>query len=391
MKNRNLILSLLATLALIGCGGGSSDSGDNSFGSNDNSGSGDIDHSVRYSAYVPLMDNPTTFECSKESMQFMTCCKTIIEGSLYIGTYDDRNACEVNATAWINDFNHEDAPQTQEQSDALVWINYIRKGTGLPVFHYNAKLEQATFNHENYLEHTHNLYGVNMAHDENNETYPSEFYTGVEPIDRATAEGYEGYSVGEILSFSDSPLASMKSLSTGIYHRQGMLSTSRNEIGIGGVQDTYDDGYFNSNPTLMGGKDEVYFFLNAISPTIVFYPFDGQVDVETTFRNNEIPDPLPNNNAHVGNPISVSFNTDNPYFDSVEMLSFKLFEDDINVEVSNITYMDKDTDPNNRFSRFDFALFPMDVLKTSTSYRVEINYILNGEELSKSWVFETRG
>lgn len=364
------IISIVATLALVGCGSSDSSTGDNV----DN---GTSPSESSYSAYVPLVNNPSTYICST----------TQAEG-FDVGIYaTSQSECDTKAQAWLNDFNHEDTPRTQEQVEALTWINYVRAGAGLPIFKHNAKLEQATANHENYLGDVVGTYNVDTGHYEDNSNYPSEYYTGAEGTDRAEYAGYDGYWAGDVISYqrNGTTTTSMVELTTAIYHRQAMLWNWTNEIGIGGVERNHS---FKTQPHLMGAKEERRNFLQALSSVAVIYPFNGQTEVETTFRG-ENPDPLPNHADGTGNPISITFNASK--VSEVEMLSFKLYEDATNAEVTNVTYMDKVTDPNDRFSNLDFALFPMDVLKTSTLYRVEINYVLDGEELSKSWTFETRG
>ncbi len=368
MKNSTKItIAIIATITLVGCGGGSSD---------DYVGGGDSGSNNEYRGYVPLTDNPTSFTCSTSDS---------LSGKKAISYSGTKSECEEKTQAWLNEFNQDDTPRTQEQVDALAWLNMVREGTGLPTFKHNQKLEQATFNHENYIGDVKDTYNVRIAHYEDNDNYPSQHYTGITPTDRAKYTGYEGWWAGDVISSGGANViakVSIMGLMTAIYHRQALLWDYTNEIGIGGVERNYN---FRSYPHLMGSKTDRNSFLEAISPAMVFYPFANQTEVQTTFDNHENPDPLPDTDEWVGNPISVTFN--DYHVSSVEMLSFKLYNGD--EEITDVTYMDKDTDPNSRFTEFEFALFPMQILSNDTEYRVEIKYVQDGKELSKIWSFKT--
>jgi hypothetical protein len=118
---------------------------------------------------------------------------------------------------------------------------------------------------------------------------------------------------------------------------------------------------------------------------IIIYPYDGEINVRRVFYE-ERPDPLPNR-SESGNPISVTFN---PYYvESVEMITFELFESD-GTKVENVLLMDSSNDPNGFFNDTDFALFPLSVLKGSHTYRVRIEYNADGEVDTKEWSFTTK-
>jgi len=374
---KKITIVIIATLALVGCGGGGgSDGSSGSVGGN----SGGT--TASYSAFVPLQDNPKTFQCVENA-------PATLSGSLYLAQYDTEAECNATTQAWIASYNHDDIPSTAEQQAGLDYLNSLRRGVGVPIFHYNSKLEQATFNHERYLDDTVDTFNINQIHYENNTTYPSIHYTGVYPTDRALHTGYTGYYAGDVVTFGYGDInatQSLKNLIPMIYHRQAMLTWNfMNEIGIGGVQTAYIS---KSQAHLMGAKSDRDTFIRAVSAKIMVYPYVGQTQVQTTFFNNEVPDPLPNNNNNVGNPISVTFNS--YYTTSVSMTSFKLFKDNTNTEVTNVLLMDKATDPNGDFGDTDFALFPLDVLDSNTTYRVEIQYVLDGVSGFKIWTFKTR-
>jgi hypothetical protein len=347
-------------------------------------GSGDtaiVTTSGAFKAQIPLQDSPTTFQCS-----------TLDANNTYtIGTYATEADCNTSAQAWLDDYNIDDTPSTQAQADGLAWLNVIRAGVGLPLFKHRSELERATGNHENYIADVIGTFNVNPGHYEYETQYPSIYFTGAQGTDRAIYEGYQGYYAGDVIAFQQTGLApttnilpSLDELMSAIYHRQALLWNFTNEIGIGGTQAILA---YQNQPHLMGAKRNREGFLKAIGNTLVAYPYNGETNVRKIF-NSEYPDPLPNVADGTGNPISVSFN--NAKVTTVSMVSFKLFIDATNTEVTNTILMDKLTDPNGRFTDMDFALFPLGVLTGSTTYRVEFNYIQDGILKNKVWRFTTR-
>jgi len=373
MKRNTLILSSMVAVALLtGCGGGG---GDDTV-TTTTSTVADTELGT-YSAFVPLISNPTSFECDTVTDK---------AGMYAVGTsYATLEECQSFADAWLEKYNMNDTPATEEQRDGLAYLNTIRAGVGLPEFKYNALLETATANHENYLGDVGDTYGVNMAHYEDNVNYPSVYYTGDTATDRAKYVGYDGYYAGDVISYQSNGTVtdSLNELMSAIYHRQALLWNFTHEIGLGGVQRNFD---FKSQPHLMGVNSDTDTFLRMVSPELVAYPYDGEQDVRVVFYG-ESPDPLPDLDDGTGNPISVSFNS--AFVTSVDVTSFKLYFDDNNTEVTNVRILDQDTDPNDRFSEFDYALFPLDVLENGTTYRVELKYIQDGESREKVWSFTT--
>ncbi|SFV56042.1 putative periplasmic protein [hydrothermal vent metagenome] len=369
MKKRTLLLGLVGlSFVIVGCGGGG--------GSSDGGGSTPPPATEYYSVCVSKADS-TSYSCLE------TCNDTTID----VGYYDSVDACTVAGDQWVSTFNHSDTPSTQEQKDGLVWINEIRRGTGLAEFQYNAKLEKATLAHENYLGDVADNYNVNAGHYEDNETYPSNYYTGREGTDRAIRAGYGGRYAGDVINFlnnNNTVVESLDGLMSAIYHRQALLWNNTNEIGIGGTERKFD---FKAQPHLMGIKADREDYLRSISPVVVTYPFDGQTNVRKVFIS-ESPDPLPNIDKPTGYPVSLDFNI--YYVNSVEISYFKLYKED-GTEITNTKLLDKETDPNGRFTEYQFALFPLDVLDANATYRVEVGYVLNGESAVKEWSFTTRG
>ncbi|HID41828.1 MAG TPA: CAP domain-containing protein, partial [Pyrodictium sp.] len=247
---KKVIFGTVLSLGLIGCGGGSpSNSGTNT----DNDVLVPEIITAKYKACIPLKDSPSTFNC----------VETCEAEELSVGTSDSLSSCESFAQKWLDDFNHEDEPRTALQQEGLDWLNKIRRGAGLPIFKHNAKLETATASHENYLGDTDETYGVSLAHKEDNVNYFSAYYTGVSPKDRAKYAGYEDYYVAEVISYIEGDVVdSIDNLMLAIYHRQGILLPTLDEVGLGGVENNY---IAKKQPHLLASKETRRDFLRAVS------------------------------------------------------------------------------------------------------------------------------
>lgn len=374
MKKRISVALALTAFSIIGCGGGGSSTDSTLPESVDTDITDTITTGGSYSACVKKTDAPT-----------FVCLPTCSDTEYTLNTYNSVEECELEASGWIADFNKNDAPSTTEQEDALGHINTIREGIGLARFKYSAILERATANHENYMGDAQSLYNVNVTHYEYQTEYPSDFFTGALPTDRAIYEGYDGEYAGDVISYGDRTVAeSLDELMSAIYHRQALLWSNSNELGIGGVERNFDN--FPTQPHLMGIKTSRASFLKAIASKVLAYPYDGETNVRRVFYE-ESPDPLPNTSMS-GNPISVEFNIANS--SRVTLSRFKLF-DETNTEITDVIHMDKNTDPNLRFTENQFALFPLEVLKSDHTYRVEISYSIDSVANTKTWHFTTRG
>lgn len=376
MNKKTLLLSGIATVILVGCGGGST----NETPTTNGSGNSGVEYK-QYTAYIPLEN--------KKYIESYTCSETEVANSYSIGTYYSENSlseCKQDAQAWLDDFNNDEEPPTQAQRDGLAYLNDIRRGTGLPEFHSNKKLEDATKNHTAYLQDIVDTYNVNMTHYEDNNTYPSEYYTGLTGTDRAKYAGYAGIFAGDVISSGKSltALQSITGLMTAIYHRNALLWNFTNEIGIGAEVPSF------AQPHLMGEKSQRNGFLKTISPNMVIYPYPNQKDVQRAYRKDERPDPVPNIDHFTGNPVSVSFNSIKA--NEITMTSFKLFYDGNNTEIQDTYILTKENDPSTAhfFTAYDFALFPIEVMEGNTTYRAEFGYVEDGAEKSKTWKFTTR-
>jgi len=371
MKKTLSLLTLTTAILLNGCGGGGSASTDT--------------QSVYYDGFVPLMAEPSTFICAKEESEKFYALDN--NSSQYnVMFYSSLEECKSEMDKWVKALNQDDEIATQEQEDALAYLNNIRANVGLPIFHNNKHLQQATLNHELYLNDVVEEYGVNTTHYEDNENYPSEYFTGRLPTDRANYAGYSGVYAGDVISFSnDNIISSIDTLLTAIYHRKALLWNDTNEIGIGGTQNDF------AFPHLMGKKENRESFLSAISTDVTLYPYNGQDNFQTTFlAHGESPDPMPDVDEDMGNPIYVGFN---PYYhinSNIKMTSFKLYDENDN-EIECYEVLDKSNDPSplHFFKDGQYALFAKEPLEEGKKYKAIFRYTEDGQSKEIEWEFTT--
>jgi len=359
---RLITASLMAmTIALTGCGGGGSGSSDTTTNTTFNN----------IKMCVPATFTANTFRCATE------CNASEYEQDFY----SDTASCQTAGAKWIAEYNRNDTPRTAEQSTAYNFIDAIRQNVGVSPLKYDSRLEEATRLHELYLGDVASIYNVNMTHYEDNITYPSVYYRGNSGTDRANVQGNFWYA-GDVISYGEpTPLASINALLTAIYHRLFMLENYLYRVGINSTTKTF------AEPQLFGAQLDKIYFLKALSTDIGVYPYDGQTNVQTTFDNRETPDPLPNTTASVGNPISVQLN--DAKVTAPTMVSFRLFYDANGTEITDTTILDQLTDPNGRFTAYEFALFANAPLTANTAYRAEFQYVDGGVTKTKVWRFTT--
>ena len=297
-----------------------------------------------------------------------------------------------------------------DKTDALIYLNSLRSSAGLSSLSHNQILETAAQNHINYLQDT----GL-TGHYENNSQYPSDFYTGDKPHDRGVYAGYKGsYYLENFSSGQKDFKTSIDGLMSAIYHRYGFLDLNVDEIGMG-VNDNKLYNYNMANSLIdelcygenYDGNEKYYFNvcseddfkieatlydnkLNTLieqSPDIVIWPPLNAIDIPPVFYE-ESPDPLPNQSVS-GYPISIEFNSYRYKDKTIVIDSFKLFNEEEEL-AKNTLLMDESNDINEKHSKYQFTLFPLDRLEWNHIYRVAVGYSVDGQSYTKGWSFRTQ-
>jgi len=298
-----------------------------------------------------------------------------------------------------------------EEKRTLQYLNQLRKKAGLVPLRSNGILNRSAKSHARYLISNHKI-----GHFED---IKKKDYTGKYGAERAIYRGYKTPLIIENVS-SNNPnyKESVDGLMGAIYHRFGFLDFHINEIGIGILQDkinlnstafVYDMGNRELNGLCSKLPKEKFKdplenicanqsinlstkkFFQAINSntqhnrSIITYPFDGQKDIPPAFYE-ELPDPLPEYSVS-GFPISLSF--DESQFKTVEVLSFKLYNSD-NEEIKETILYNKESDPNHKLKKFEFALFPLKRLAWDSRYTIKSTYKTNGVIHNNIWSFRTK-
>jgi uncharacterized protein YkwD len=298
--------------------------------------------------------------------------------------------------------------EEEQSNEAYERLNSLREAVGMLPLGYNERLSKGAKNHACYLVAN----GEASHYQQRGESY----FSGIKPSDRAVEVGYASRRVSENFSSKiESAKGSIEGLFAAIYHRLGFLDTSIDEIGIGVISKPNQSAfvYVMGNSLLSDlcsgesfeGVGE-YFYetcsdashriskedfqssitqIEAQNPPIIRYPYPDQEEVAPAFYV-ETPDPLPDYEVS-GFPISVSFNPH--YFDAIKMIDFALY-DAMDQRVELVRLLDHQSDPHQKLSSLEFALFPLERLSYGALYRVEFLYNYRGVQERLVWYFHTK-
>ncbi|WP_346234893.1 CAP domain-containing protein [Lysinibacillus telephonicus] len=261
---------------------------------------------------------------------------------------------------------------TQDQQEALTYINSIRKEMGLSQLTLDPFLSEAAQNHANYLKTN----GTAFGHDE---VKGHSGFTGSTPSDRLKAVGYNPSGVtGEAISPSAITLKiGVDSLLYAPYHRTILLKQDLDTIGVGYsgsslVITTESDGKITSSS---GTKEAMY-------------PYDGQINVGTKFLGDEEPNPLKQFGIrYSGYVISYTPEVKVDEQGKIRISNFKNIKFTLKDNQGNIVPVFEET---NTFGA-TLYFFPKDYLKTNTKYTANISYtnLSTGKDVNKTWSFTT--
>lgn len=290
-------------------------------------------------------------------------------------------------------------------------LQQVRRQAGMVWFKTNPELQAGAQGHADYLSNN-NITGHIQSND-------PQFvgFTGVTAPDRATNAGYLSRIVSENVSAGQNDIfGSIDSLMSAIYHRFAFLNAEYDEVGIGFkvnnnnppranyvynmgnhllkaacvTEEPITGAFFNnickdSTRITQTTYDAALNRLKARNPEVIVWPADGANDIPPAFFE-ESPDPLPDFSVS-GYPISIEFN--DFYVNNLVLNSFKLFNSQ-GIEITNTRLLTKSTDPAQRLSDKQFALFPLQRLDWNSLYQVVVEYQNNGQTKTKQWSFKTR-
>ncbi len=258
------------------------------------------------------------------------------------------------------------------EETAWTRVNEHRDRAGLPLFSLkklsgpDPALAQAAQNHADYLA----LNNLEISHAEV-EGYAG--FSGKTVGDRAETVGYAYQNIGEVISAGQGPQAGVDSLITAIYHRYSLLSPNYTEMGVGNADHPTYGNVMVINPARPQDAPSA-------NGTIARYPAPEQNAVPVIFSSDsEIPDPVATQDL-VGYPVSIHFSGD---YD-IQFTSFTLSQNGSLLETKLLTQTSDEHTPENVF-----ALIPLDILNTYTTYTAHFEAQVNTEPFSTEWSFST--
>ena len=188
---------------------------------------------------------------------------------------------------------------TSEQITACRTLNKVRNVLDLDPVKLSKILNKAAQKHADFvISHCKDYGKSGLSVHYEDPSYGDDF-SGKTPFDRAGAQGYAGYGVGEVIAFMDDPERSVYGWLETLYHRLLILDPSAIEVGYGHASvhkacpyqlyrhiDVMDIG--------IGGGGKIGCFI---------YPYDDQKDVPVEFEGYESPQPPAPPNGYPSGPI----------------------------------------------------------------------------------------
>lgn len=312
--------------------------------------------------------------------------------------------------------------RSQARDRGYRYLHKLRKAAGMVPMTRQPLLETSAQNHADYLF-------ANRATGHHQEKGRSRF-TGVTPGDRARHLRFPHGGVSENVSEGDRNIAeSIDGLMGAIYHRLGFLSFDVDQVGVGMVRRKASQRYvynmalksltaFCTDPprdarfkppgryvilcaNKMRIRPEAVDALEAEArrrnPRVVLWPPQGSADIPPVFYE-ESPDPLPDR-SFSGYPLSIQFNP--AMVGKVALKNFRVFEHQGPLQrgrinpaflrpITSIRLLSTKTDPNQKLTPLEFALFPMERLEWHTIYVGEAEVVVDGRREIHRWHFTTR-
>jgi uncharacterized protein YkwD len=290
---------------------------------------------------------------------------------------------------------------TADSLAAASAVSAIRQRAGVGLVAQDSYLDQAANNHTNYLV-TNSLLTASYLDSTINNEYGAHYedssnpaYTGTTPQSRATAAGYTGTSVTEIMSFGVSSGANcVASLEDSVYHLADLLSPFMDI----GVSFNAGNGAGSACAIELGVPSTTYGQLPAGS-LLVAYPYPGQSSVLPTYYNQaEVPNPATDLTV-AGHPVLVSLYTQSMPLLSATDVVIQTFSmsDSSNKSVAarvlanaGVTSTGPNLTIDNKINGAGFIiLLPEMPLAPNATYSVTFNATVKGSPVGNAWQFQT--
>ena len=280
----------------------------------------------------------------------------------------------------------------------LEYINFLRVKAGSFALKYDKTLALAASKHANYIN-----VNSELSHYENS---ASANYFASTPWNRIKKAGFKTKLVVENISFYEKNYTeSINKLMGTVYHRLAFLYLQVDSIGYSKSGRMYVYDMSNSKIAALCNKHykDAPMVINSICPidsdiipkklfdkainsmkrrakSVIIYPYRGQSNVPTL----GVEERPKFRYSSFGYPITATFNS---YYGSrVNLISFKLFNRGKEVACDIVS---SSNDIHNKIRKGTFVLVPLNRLKHSTKYSVELKAKVNGKLKTIKWSFTT--
>jgi len=247
------------------------------------------------------------------------------------------------------------------QHAVLDSVNKQRRSMGLPALQLDPHLCAAASAHSEYMHRNEEFGHV--------EDITLIGFTGVAPIDRVAAYGYDNANYEDVDSGSIAPVEFVRDLFDAPYHRAPFMQPGAPDFGTSTV----------------GDKTTMEFGVTTVTDTVV-YPRDGQQNVVLQWEDKETPDPLrlySDASTIVGYVITLfHFSTINEH---VRVTSGTLSTSD-----GTAVPILLNTPANDSYLSNGVLLIPKHPLLPHTKYTASVNAsTTSGLDISRTWSFTT--
>jgi uncharacterized protein YkwD len=266
---------------------------------------------------------------------------------------------------------------SENQKNALWWVNTFRARAGLGPLDEKSSLNTAATAHASYVLHNSDLYekqGLSVHEEDPNR----KGFTGVRFWERMENAEYNGSAFREVIAYQARPSAAVAHWMETVYHRLPLIHPAGRHLGYGHAA----AGEFRINVLDIGTGDADPLTI----PDGVAWPAPGARDVARSWDGLESPQPPEPIDGYPSGPvISLTFGP----IKTIEVTHHEIVDLDQDRAVLAHVLLTPNNDPNLK-GESSIALYTNNPLAPGHSYEVILKGFVDGQEFSRNWRFTTR-
>lgn len=319
-------------------------------------------HSIRLRSITPDRTRDTTYRITVHGLKYLHEKKSeyLFKKTLTLRLNDSVNAQSDDA-ATLRTARLSRTQVTRQFSSPLALLNYYRKASGVMPVRLDQALSERCEQHVQYMETNNEL-----THDQDS----------AKPD--ATPDGALAGRSSDLASGVRDLNHAIELWIHSLYHRLPLLDPSMTQIGMAFAPE--------------GGYACLYVYdidesMRNVQYRPVVFPAPGMMNVPTTFKGNERPDPLAGQSAQypVGEVMTASF----PSEAHINAMAVTL-TDTHGLSVRGLTRLPRDTnDPSVAVQRNTVSFIPLAPLAAGARYTVSMHGIVDHAPFSTEWTFRT--